>query len=313
MSKDIITHLNENFCNKNKIDETIVTKITPETIYKEVKTYINVDFYLTAESDLDRLYASNRLYEVQLNKQVEETCLTYDVDESYIYSDLDIPGEGNLFTLSYIFYQSDITDAEVKEFENNLREDLEEVDTVVRNIIPDLDYEFDGIEIESECKIDYSKLEKPELIETVETSITRATIEDRIDLEDSFDELFWSVNNSIGLDQFDLEDFEVQDTRTEYTNTSGPMNDYGDTGEVEVEYIGKVLGYTYQIDWDLQDVLDYLNKSVSDLTEKDLDLINIANFEEYLRREYYHKALHEVKLLIDNKEFHSLDIEWERV
>jgi len=320
MFKTIIEHLNENI-NKKRLNEVKITKITPETIYKEVKTYVNIDFYLNSDNDSDRLYASNRLYEVELNKKIEDTCLSYEVDESYIYSDLDIPGESNVFTLSYMFYQTDISQKELSEFESNLKEDLQDIENIVKNIIPDLDFEFDKVDIESETKIDYTKTE---CLENEIPDITdlgedfnknnpddfNAYFEDRPDLEAEFDSLWYSVDNEIEISGDDLNNPYVEETNEKEVSIVDRNNDFIDVGHSDVTSYGKVISYYYEIEWNLKDILKYLNKSLNELTKEDLDLIDVENFESYLKDEYRDKAISSAEDLINKKEFDSLHIDW---
>ena len=93
------------------------------------------------------------------------------------------------------------------------------------------------------------------------------------------------------LCELDLEfedlDMPVEREWTEYTNTSGPMRDYGDTGEVDGTSSGTVHNWHwYDYEPTEDDFAAYLKVPAEGITQNMLDGIDADDFREFL--EGYH-------------------------
>ena len=102
---------------------------------------------------------------------------------------------------------------------------------------------------------------------------------------------FDSLNIPDELCELDLEfedlDVPVEREWTEYTNASGPMRDYGDTGEVDGTSSGTVHNWHwYDYEPTEDDFAAYLKVPAKDITQKMLDGIDADDFREFL--EDYH-------------------------
>lgn len=116
------------------------------------------------------------------------------------------------------------------------------------------------------------------------------------------------LNYEIELNYEDL-DIRFHTTHTEYRNTSGPMRDYGDTGETEVDDYGVVNRYTKWVDPTNEDIANYLKKSEDDITQEDLDNFDMDGFIEFLYDKHLDDVIDEINSCIENEDFSDLDID----
>lgn len=116
------------------------------------------------------------------------------------------------------------------------------------------------------------------------------------------------LNYEIELNYEDL-DIGFHTTHIEYRNTSGPMRDYGDTGETEVDDYGVVNRYTKWVDPTNEDIANYLKKSEDDITQEDLDNFDMDGFIEFLYNKYLDDVIDEINSCIENEDFSDLDID----
>lgn len=106
-------------------------------------------------------------------------------------------------------------------------------------------------------------------------------------LTEDFDSL--NIPDELCYLDLEFEDLDVPVERewTEYTNTSGPMRDYGDTGEVDGTSSGTVHNWHwYDYEPTEDDFAAYLKVPAEDITQKMLDGIDADDFREFL--EDYH-------------------------
>ena len=106
-------------------------------------------------------------------------------------------------------------------------------------------------------------------------------------LTEDFDSL--NIPDELGIMDLEFEDLDVpvEQDWVEYTHTSGPMRDYGDTGEVDGTSHGIVHNwhwYGYEPTED--DFAAYLKVPAESITQKMLDGIDADDFREFL--EDYH-------------------------
>lgn len=129
----------------------------------------------------------------------------------------------------------------------------------------------------------------------------------RILLTEDFTEL--NIPDEIAVLDIEFEDLgiEVEEEGVVYTNTSGPMNDYGDTGEIDVVYHGTVDHWTwYDYEPTEQDFAEYLKVSADKLTDAMLADIDVEDFINFLASKYEEDAIEDAR-----ENYNSDDVDWD--
>lgn len=95
---------------------------------------------------------------------------------------------------------------------------------------------------------------------------------------------------------------------TIYTNVSGEMRDYGDTGEQTVNHKGYVGDFEYDVYVDYDDIDEFLGKNYEDITQDEIDNIDIEKFKDFLHNKYEKQAFEDLE---NNPENYDKFIDWE--
>ena len=138
----------------------------------------------------------------------------------------------------------------------------------------------------------------------------KEAVEEEIATEEDWDNFFADRYYCDCIEYDDL-DALVEFEGVEYTNTSGPMNDYGDTGEREWHEAGYVQDWIFDHDLTEEDVAKYLNKKVEEVTKKDLETLDVEALDEFLHELYWDEAVEDAKenATLDDVDFIDLDDE----
>lgn len=108
--------------------------------------------------------------------------------------------------------------------------------------------------------------------------------------ESSREEL--NFDNAPYFDSLEYEDLDVVVSCdfVEYTNTSGPMRDYGDTGERCYSKDGRIDTWTYYHEVTEEDYIEFIGKPLSEITQSDIDNIDEDELYEFLLDKYLDDA-----------------------